>query len=405
MALEHTYGVCGQLYSRFGVEVMIANVLACPDLQHIVVTGHEDTRFQSNGDRLVAQDVESNVLSSDVMREFYERVMIHDMRHVSVRDVMSLRPYLASLPNEPHGRDAIEVSLPTATMETFPAPRSGFLIRADSIRDAYWHILSQIRRFGEKTSPDKEGHYRQELWQMTVCLSPSTTPEAIHTSTEEMKSYGNSLWHGDEPETVTYRYGHTMRFRYGDQITEAMTILKRKHESFRPVITLWQPLESMIRDDEPCLITVHPRLRSGVLDMFAYIRTNDMYMGWPMNAAGLRIFQERMAAELDALPGELTITSGSAHIYDYALSFADEYLANHTPRRRITPDPMGDWNITKTDDGHIVAYHTHQGGFVQQRTTRTVAEMQDAIAPFLSDVSHALWIGQQLERLTKKETQ
>lgn len=135
--------------------------------------------------------------------------------------------------------------------------------------------------------------------------------------------------------------------------------------------------------------------------MFTYIRTNDMYQGWPMNAAGLRMLQERMATELTVLPGELTITSGSAHIYDYALPLVDEYLTSQRARRGRPADPMGDWHLTREPDGRLVAYHTHRGEFVQQLRADSVEELRSAIAPFVSDVSHALWIGQQLERLRR----
>ena len=403
-SLQSWYGVCGQLYSTYGIGILMRNVLADENLSHLVITGKEIGNA-GNADRLLGYGVypADVAMTESQIDAFYRRVIMHDMRDVSVRDINVLQERLQSLPQSTTQHSPVDdIPLPTGQVQSFPSFRSGYTVRSSSIRDAHNKILAAIRRFGLKTKPDKEGHWRQELWQLTVCLDRAE-PEAIHTKDCEMYAYGNALWYGDEPEDVTYRYGHTMRHRYGDQISEAIRILAKKHESFRPVISLWEPLKSMQRDDEPCLITVHPRLRDGILDMFAYIRTNEMFRGWPVNASGLRILQKRMADKLYAITGDLTITSGSAHIYDYDVFRVDEWLSASSKPNDLVLDPMGSWRVYG-DGNEYIAEHYHNGMLIQTLRATTPNHLMDMMTPFVSDVRHAMYLGEQVRIITEKET-
>lgn len=401
LPLRDAYGVCGNLYSRYGIGVLIRNVLACPAIQHIVVTGHENTEAaQQQGEALLhgtltAADV---FLEDEHIETFYARVMLHDARTIRVRNLDALRLRLADLHPLPPQYQAIHIPLPEPQQETYPTHRSGHLIRASSIADAHVRLLREIRMFGERTQPDSEGHERQELWQLQVCLASETTwqsiPPALYT-VDEARRYGEALWNGDEPDSTTYRYGHTMRFRFGDQVDAVLRAFHRKPETYRTVISLWDPYHAIYLDDQPCLVMVHPRLRNGLLDMFAYLRTNEMFRGWPMNAAGLRHFQQRMAEELGVGMGELVTQSGSAHLYHYDLAAVDAYLEQAPRQVGITLDAKGDWRIFR-QKGTLVAEHYQNGRLLQVLRAETTTQLERYITPFLSDIGHAIHIGRML---------
>lgn len=399
--LPHVAAI-GNLYSRFGIGILIRNVLATPRIRHVVVTGvdnPEPKRRLANtllcGDfdpcEFYLQPYHGNV--------FYRQVRLWDAREISLKDQQQLTEYIHALPLPRYGdADPILVPLPEVSQEVYPAARSGFVFRASSIKDAHYSLLKELRLFGQYTAPDSEGHKRQELWQTLICLSPECTLDNIpFYEPDEISRYGEALWEGNEPGELTYRYGHTMRHRYGDQVQAALDAFKKKPETFRTVISLWEPLQSMLRDDEPCLVTVHPRIRGGVFDMYAYIRTNEMFRAWPKNAAGLRHFQQRFAQELGVAVGELTIASGSAHIYDYDWPAVDTYLST-TRQTGIQFDPKGDWRFTSAD-GAFVAEHYHQDQLIQRFSESSTRALERRVLPFITDVSHALYIGRQIERL------
>ena len=395
--------VIGNLYSYFGIGMLIRNVLATPSIHTIVITGKDNPEpTRHNASRLIHHnfDYKDMYIKSDDVNEFYNRTLICDAQSISLRNQSELTDYIILMSNMRHGHnpDPIIIPMPKVSREVYPTNRSGHLIRANSIKDAHYSLLKEIRLFGQYTSPDSEGHYRQELWQLTVCLdSHCTTNDIPLFSKDEVDRYGDHLWVGDEPGDLTYRYGHTMRFKYGDQIQCAIDAFKKKPETFRTIISLWEPLQSMLRDDEPCLITIHPRIRGEQLDMFAYIRTNEMFRAWPLNAAGLRYFQCRFAEELGIVVGELTITSGSAHVYDTDWPAIDDHLKTvHEPT--IVFDSKGDWRFTTSGD-KLIAEQYYDERLIQRIFAVTQGELEKKIRPFISSVSHALYIGRQIEKL------
>lgn len=397
--LRKKVAVIGNLYSLQGIGMIIRNALATPRMTTLIVTGkdHPDYSLQS-GRKLIERDFKPKDLDLDDahVQRFYDQVTIIDRRGAKVRkaDLRSIAP-----------RQSLErLFLPPpepAAREVYPAARSGFLLRADTIQKGHLGLLREIRTFGHFTTPDSEGHKRQEIWQLTVVLAKEckTTNIPLYTD-EQVQHYGEALWNGDEPSDMTYRYGHTMRYRYGDQISAVLAAFKKKPETFRTMISLWEPLQSLLRDDEPCLVTVHPRIVNGVMDMFAYIRTNDMFRGWPKNAAGLRHFQMRLAKEAGVEVGELTITSGSAHLYDRDWLAVDRML-EADQRRFMIFDPKGDFVLSRTNDG-IQADHYQGGLLIQRLVAPNPAAMERAILPFVSDVSHALFVGREIERVWKE---
>jgi thymidylate synthase len=131
--------------------------------------------------------------------------------------------------------------------------------------------------------------------------------------------------------------------------------------------------------------------------MFAYIRTNEMFRGWPKNAAGLRYLQQKFAEALQVTAGELTITSGSAHLYDFDWVSVNEYLRQ--PRSsKLEFDPKGDWRFTMAN-GKFVAEHYYNELLLQVISEPNVDRLERRILPFIHDISHALYIGREIQKL------
>ncbi|MFL5801773.1 MAG: thymidylate synthase [Roseiflexaceae bacterium] len=399
--------VIGNLYSRFGIGILIRNVLSTPSVRNIVITGvdnPEPKRHQALALLSGEFDPQELYLDHSHVEEFYRRTALYDARKISLKHQGELTQFIRSLPLSAAGSlEPIIVPLPEVSQEVYPSARSGYMFRAASIKDAHYAILREIRMFGQYTPPDSEGHRRQELWQVMVCLAQDCSLDNIPLyDHDEVLRYGEYLWHGNDPGDLTYSYGHTLRYKYGDQVQAALEAFKKKPETFRTVLSLWEPLQSMLRDDEPCLITIHPRVRNGTLDMYAYIRTNEMFRAWPKNAAGLRYFQTMFAQELSVAVGELTISSGSAHIYDYDWPTIDTHLSR-TKQPGLAFDPKGDWRFTRSSD-EFVAEHYYEERLLQRFSERSIERLEKRVLPFIHDISHALYIGREIAKLQYENT-
>lgn len=324
--------VIGNLYSHYGIGIIIRNVLAEPSISQIVVTGvdcPESSRRQAENFLTGNVKLDELFLESNHVQEFYRRVTLYDVRHISVRDQAKLTDFLRSISTgKPVSNlPAFVIPIPKVSSETYPTNRAGHLIRANSIEEAHFRVLHAVRTFGMFQKIGPSGYYHQELWQLTVCLASSSSWSNIPLYTnEEIERYGEGLWIGNEPQDVSYDYGHIMRHRYGDQIEAVLNKWKDRRNSLHTVISLWSG-DSFEMWAAPCLITIHLRIRDDdILDMYVYFRANEMYKAWPKNIAGLRYLQTRFVEVLNVSLGELTMTSGSAHLFEHDLLHVDSYL-------------------------------------------------------------------------------
>jgi len=396
--------VIGNLYSEYGAGILIRNALEL-GLTRIVVVGRDNpNKARAVKDKFILRmlDPDAVKLNQAQLDYFYDNVHVLDFTFIGVRDQDGIATRLQDFATDAK-YDTITIPLVEVDIESFSTSRSGHLIRGESIGDVYRDLLREIRLFGEKTQPDSEGHYRQELWQLVACMSAPDWKSTPNCSENEVATYGEELWNGHEPEDLSYRYGHLMRVTYGDQVEALIVAIAHKPETYRTIISLWGQ-DSITMEHPPCLITVHPRIRNGVLDMMAYIRTNDMFNGWPMNVGGLRYWQERFAHELlsrkvvDSLElGDLTVISGSAHIYDRDISAIDGYLQVYV-NRRIVADPKGNWILELEDDLYVAVLYGVDG-LLKRFACKSKIKLRRELIPYISSVGHALYLGGEIEKL------
>jgi len=401
----------GNLYSVFGVGILIRNYLANPKMQYLIVAGTElglaKTVLKNLGkdDSLPAK----LFLEPEHIARFLEQVEIIYTNDVRMLFKEKESGFVArSKTSEP-----IIIPLPEPKNSIFPAPNSGHFIRTNTISEGYCDLLKEIRTFGHITGQDSEGHRRQELWELNMVIT-SQNPTDFHSvphpeyDAPYIKEYCEAFWEGTEPSDLAYRYGHIIRFSFGDQIESVIKAFIDKAETFRTVISLWDPRingGSITADDPPCLTLIHPRIIGRHLHQWAYIRTNDMFGGWPLNAIALRYFQykilEKLKIELkrpELELGELGITSGSAHIYERDWVRIDAMLAEQKSNK-FFPDPKGNFEI-RTENEEIIVRHFNPSGdmLLQTFNGKNAEELSKEIAPFISEIRNALYIGRELQK-------
>ncbi|MDO8555434.1 MAG: thymidylate synthase [bacterium] len=404
--------VVGNLYSVFGIGVLIRNCLANPKLRRIIVSGTELGSAKSVLASIAPTDLMSKwfFLKPEHIRLFLAQVKFYFIEPEFVKVV------ICDFDEIGHLRLPLVIPLPEPKADRYPTASSGHLIRARTILEGYELLLGEIRRFGHITGADSEGHRRQELWQLTVVITDQRATDFDKIphpeyNPEQIKDYCDGFWKGKDPKDLAYGYGHIIRFGFGwDQFEQVIQAFKNKTETFRTYVSLWNPSSggSIVDVDPPCMCSIHLRIVGNALHMWCYIRTNDMYNGWSLNAAALRYTQfwlvdtlriELQCPELEL--GDLSITSGSAHIYERDWIRVDAMLENPT-HQKFQFDPKGNFEIT-TDCGgeEILARHfSPSGELLQEFRSKSARELSEKIAPFISRVSHALYLGREIERVS-----
>ncbi|HMQ34141.1 MAG TPA: thymidylate synthase, partial [Chloroflexaceae bacterium] len=301
--------------------------------------------------------------------------------------------------------------------EALPAAEAGLLLRAPTVRAAYlkliWHVLRFGRRGGTQHSSDQ-----RELLDVLTVVSDEPADPARCSHAEWMPfsraSLGERLPDGrytgylgqflqaGPAAGVSYTYGSRLRAFGGalDQVATMAAELRAAGESRRAVAALWSPAEDAGSPNPPCLNLVQARLRGGRLHLAAYFRSHDVYRAWASNAYGLRALQGELAGALGAEAGELAIHSHSAHVYAHDWARADELLAHHyrAADPRLVRDARGSFVVALEPPELVVRHYTPDGEHLQTFRGATARELGVQLAPYVGEMSHGLYLGQELQK-------
>ncbi|MDO2969900.1 thymidylate synthase [Mycobacteroides abscessus] len=139
--------------------------------------------------------------------------------------------------------------------------------------------------------------------------------------------------YGDEVEedgTIRGAYGPRM-FGTGKnaQFETVLRLLTDSSSSRRAVIQLFDAsdLAGPVRyKDVPCTSTLQFFLRDSRLHLIVTMRSNDAYVGLPLDVFAFTMLQELMAGELGVEMGRYIHNVGSLHIYDSNTNEIDDFL-------------------------------------------------------------------------------
>lgn len=424
-----SYAVAGNLYSRDGVSFIVRNLLTRPTITDLLLCGKDITGAGAALAALMREglDAEGRIagegtrLHPEIPREAVEllrrSVALHDHRGVARPE--QIAALLAGL-RRPARRWAAEpmvfpYSEPASA--ALPAAEAGLLLRAPTVRAAYlqllWHVLRFGRRGGTQHSSDQ-----RELLDVLAVVSDEPADPARFSHADWMpfsrESLGERLPDGSYtgylgqflqagPEAgVSYTYGARLRAFGGahDQVAAMLAELRAAGESRRAVASLWSPAEDAGAPNPPCLNLVQARLHDGRLHLAAYFRSHDVYRAWASNAYGLRALQGELAGALGAEAGALAIHSHSAHIYAHDWASAEELVAHHYRHAdpRLVRDPRGSFVVAVEPPELVVRHYTPDGEHLQTFRGATARELGAQLAPYVGELSHGIYLGQELQK-------
>ncbi|MET3413803.1 thymidylate synthase [Methylobacterium sp. 1030] len=136
-------------------------------------------------------------------------------------------------------------------------------------------------------------------------------------------------------------YGHRMRYPSPgiDQIEGVIGRIRKDPASRRGAVSVFHPNDA-VRDsrDIPCLfgLIFHPR--DGVLHASVMMRSNNAATLLPFNLFELSLLSEVVAVEAGLVPGQLSYTAGSMHLFDRD---RDRLLAKLPGAGPCRSQPMG----------------------------------------------------------------
>ncbi len=389
------FSVCGQLYTKRGINPLLRNLLANPRIRHLVLCGPDRQgsgealiRFFKDGveskdgvTRVVGDDeaILDKELPLEVLGLLRRSIFIHNMIMQPLEKVKNVVQSLPSL--TPFGEPQIFPEEKVELKSGFPSDLSVFKIRRDHIGDAWLDVLKTVMRFGVDT-PGMYGKVKQ-VHNLSVVIEKESTKspklESYLTFTKaSLENYYKGFFSRNDDASEAYTYGERI-FRWGEGVDQRALMaekLKRFPYDRGALAVLWDPDRDNFppKNQEqklggqtkgwkvPCLVMLAAQCIGDDLYMTATFRNNDMFGAWPLNAFALRKFQEELAQELGKGVGSLTTVSHVAEIYepDWELS-AKVVEQNDTLGRTCVYDSRGYYTV-RVEGANIVVDFFSPGG-------------------------------------------
>lgn len=370
--------VVGNLYHRSGVENLIRNLYANPQMRKLFIVG---------------VDLPKNLISTLKRAWLSEYVTVHvmnpddsdeslpvncefkwiDLHCAAIRDHYESRWSLSGK------RDAPERTIltpPKFVCDSLQTPVPGGIFYGKNLREVWDRLRFYIQTFG--TQYESRYGNTLEILGMTTVVPESPYEKGLPFSKEEGDDYVQFLLDFNEKPEVSYDYGPL--------IGGIMDIEKGQFDTRHAYWPVYVPSHRGMKEP-PCLVSCWFKQREGVLYGCYVFRSQDMFAGYSRNVYGLHRFQELLAKKHGFECGPLITQTHSAHLYE-----RDVDLDLVSP---IITDPAGDCVISVEAD-HIKVDITRDGEIIQRLEGKTALSLERELRHYVTDVSHALYLGREL---------
>lgn len=148
---------------------------------------------------------------------------------------------------------------------------------------------------------------------------------------------------------VSAAYGYRWRHHFGrDQLAALINLLKKEPSSRHGVVVTWDPADDGLnptrkKKNIPCPYTFTVNIIGGKLHFHNIVRSNDMILGFPHDAAGFALLQNILAARLKVRVGKYTHSISNAHIYDIHYRAARMMIKKKNKHSEIKLEAQTSW--------------------------------------------------------------
>ncbi len=389
------FSVCGQLYTKRGINPLLRNILANPKIAYIVLCGVDR---QGSGDalltffnkgitgdaagqgwRIIGDDeaLLDKELPLDALELVRKNVEIFDLRMKPLEQVSAKITSLKKKRAFAQPQTFPESPMPKPT--GYPSDMSVFKVRRDYIGDAWLDALKIIHRFGVET-PGMYGKVKQVHNLCTVVEKENAREPKIADfmkfNRESLDKYVKGFFDKDRgSEHYTYgerifawdgvdQYAHMVRKLKGFPYDRGvLAILWKPHADNNPPANVVNAEGTSQKGwTVPCLVMILGQCIGDDFNMTAVFRNNDVYGAWPLNAFALRTMQQDICHEIGKNLGSLTTIAHIAEIYEIDWEDTAKVLAaNDTLARFCQYDARSYYTVDVDGSDIIVKFFSPNG--------------------------------------------
>ncbi len=150
-------------------------------------------------------------------------------------------------------------------------------------------------------------------------ITPPTSEDYIH------QYFADYLVSPEKKPDEAYTYGQ----RIYPQLNPVIEMLKETPNTNHATIEVARPEDTTL-EDPPCLRLISFKLREGIVRVYAFFRSWDVWSGLPSNLGALQMLAQLVAGEVGCQTGLMYLGSDGAHLYDFHLELVEAYLPHLT---------------------------------------------------------------------------
>ncbi len=410
--LKNKINIAGTLYTSYGVNYLLQTLGEHREIDTLILYG-SDLSLSAKTLLEVFSKGEGSIFPKKEIEEIIANVKIIDLReNYSRGDVATLKNVINSCYSPvKKKRRKILLKISEDVASSFPFPISGIYVYDTSLFRAWVKIINAILLYGyEKPSEYEE----PQLEVLNLLASIGVFGKEYKLEKEffswikkkEFEKHVKDLLSKEKPEDVAYTYG-TRLFSHaisGDQIQRMINYLSAKPYSRRCISVVIDPREDFPSKFPPCIGMVQGIISGNYYIHTAYLRSNDMFRGWPVNIYGQLKLAEYIVSRInekagtDYKVGYVNTLSFSAHIYQHDWKFAKELVEKHRNRLfDFVQDPKGDF-IIYHENSKIVVEHRKEEKLVSKKESKKFTELYAWLKSLSLLPEHAFYLGKELFR-------
>ncbi|MEM1691744.1 MAG: thymidylate synthase [Thermofilaceae archaeon] len=404
----------GTLYTVYGINYLLHTLAERPQINVLIVYGSDlsgsgEALVRLFGEKSVPPDLEL-MWPLEVVEPIVRDVDVVDLREacrkgewIKLEEAINRR----YRPGE-RRRETIRLQLRESRVEGWPLPISGLLIQEGSLFRAWLKAVYAVMTLGS-VKWSEYGERQKQLLNVVVALgfygsSPLLEPRMLdYFPREEFEKHYRLLLEPAKPEGVNYTYGERLRSHpaAGDQLVELITKLRSSPHTRRALAVLWHHARDRSSTDPPCIVLVQGDVTDGFYNHTVYLRSNDMYAAWPLNAYAQAKLAELIASELGVKVGAVTLISCSAHVYEHDWERAWMLIhENFDKLSEFTADPRGNI-LLHPEGGRLEVEHRTPLGQLSSRLRVGSYRQLKPLALLLSP-DHAFYLGWEARRALER---
>ena len=215
------------------------------------------------------------------------------------------------------------------------------IVEGDNINEI-WELWYDRLYSMDMANESRDGEVRGEIINaISVLKNPTSSILTSEKRNLSMKyAIGEMLWYmsgnknlkeiqkytkgwdrmSDDGVTVNSNYGHCIKYKYGfDQFEWCINELIHNPNSRRAVIHIKEASNKESKDVN-CTVCLQFFIRDNKLYMTTYMRSNDIWMGFPYDVFQFCNTQILMSMRLGVELGTYTHIAGSLHLYERNVS-------------------------------------------------------------------------------------